>query len=211
MPSARLIGKELRQASAERTVASRIRTLNAVIPEIDLHRPPWERSRSHACRRGEADCTQQMHRVGRAMDAAKCGSRQQGTWQAQALRHANAALRFEPGDALRDQNVGLVVFRIETIVDVERAAERRLGARQPIFPVAVVAQDELGPAGTKRAVTVEDDDRSIVTEFWNGRVPAIAVGLAYSADHDSITPPPSPAPPFVARPAAARPARARAA
>src|SRR5882757_3558275 len=133
---------------------------------------------------------------------AEAGSK--GPWQAQALRHANAALRFEPGDALRDQNVGLVVFRIETIVDVERAAERRLGAQQPILPVAVVAQDELGPAGTKRAVTVEDDDRSIVTEFWNGRIPAIAVGLAYSADrHDSITPPPSPAPPFASRPAAA--------
>ena len=69
-------------------------------------------------------------------------------------------------------------------MDIERAAERGLGAQQPVAPVAIVAQDELGPAGTERAVTVEDDDRPVIGKVRDGRIAAIAVGRLRGGDRD---------------------------
>src|SRR5437667_9427033 len=104
------------------------------------------------------------------------------------------AMRMLPSDLnqatpVRDQDVGFVVLWIEAVMGIERAAKRRLGAQQAVQPLAVVAQDELRPAGAKSTITVENDDRTIVGEFWNRGVVAIAVGLSL---HGIIPPDQSP-------------------
>src|ERR1700722_19594781 len=61
--------------------------------------------------------------------AQDCGKRPGKT---QALRHPDGGFRLEPSDAILDQEVGFIILRIESVVDIESVADRRLRRQQPI-------------------------------------------------------------------------------
>ena len=103
--------------------------------------------------------------------------------KAQALGHANAALRLEPRHAILDQNIGLVILRVEAVVPVERAAKRGLRRQQPIDSFVVMTEYELRPSRTERAIAVEDNDRSVVGENRHGRIVPVAVSFLCAGVH----------------------------
>src|SRR5690242_8834493 len=67
-------------------------------------------------------------------------------WRTEAFRHADRTFRFEPGDAVGEQDVGFEFFGIEAIVNVECAPDRRLSREQAEDPAPIMAQDETRPS-----------------------------------------------------------------
>src|SRR5262245_25719756 len=47
-------------------------------------------------------------------------------WPAEPLGNPDGTLGFEPGAAVGEQDHGLVILRVEAVMDIERVAERRL-------------------------------------------------------------------------------------
>src|SRR5262245_50702953 len=105
--------------------------------------------------------------------------RSEGPGPAESFGHADATLGFEPCDTVRDQDVGLVIVRIEAVMEIERVAEVGLRGQQAICCPVVMPENEPGPAGAQRAIAIKDDDRPIIGKFRNHGIVAIAVRVPH--------------------------------
>src|SRR4051812_44353781 len=73
----------------------------------------------------------------------------------EACGNADHSFRFEGGDAVRNQDHGLIVARVKAVVGIERLAERRLRGQKPKDAGPVVAQNERRRGRAENAKSVE--------------------------------------------------------
>ena len=87
-------------------------------------------------------------------------------------------IRAQVGFTVQQQNMSLIVDRIETEVPIERGSQFGLGGQQAKSPVAVFFQDELRERRAQRAFAVENHDGALVGKARHGRIGSIGIGQA---------------------------------